>query len=168
LSQGFDPNTPSVPIIAEFLLYPFNEGKAAITIKGYRSALSTLMASRGIDISHNPDLNNLIRSLSVERSRTLRETPRWDLAVVLRFLLRPPFEPMNLSTLPNLTRNTAFLLTLASAKRNSEVWAFSADVAFGPNKSSASLKFLPVFIAKTRRLLDLIQPLIQFYPCPCS
>ena len=32
LSQGFDPNTPSVPIIAEVLLYPFIEGKATITI----------------------------------------------------------------------------------------------------------------------------------------
>lgn len=93
MSQGFDPNTPSVPIIAEFLLYLFNEGKATITIKGYRSALSTLMASRGIDISHNPDLNSLIRSFSVERPRTLRETPRWDLAVVLRYLMRPPLNP---------------------------------------------------------------------------
>jgi len=44
-------------------------------------------------------------------------------------------------------------LTLASAKRNSEVWAFSADVAFGPNKSSASLKFLPVFIAKNQKIV---------------
>jgi len=43
-------------------------------------------------------------------------------------------------------------LTLASAKRNSEVWAFSADVAFGPNKSSATLKFLPDFIAKTQKI----------------
>ena len=57
-------------------------------------------------------------------------------------------------------------MTLASAKRNSEVWAFSADVAFGPNKSSASLKFLLFFIAKTRKLLDLIQPLIQFLSLP--
>jgi len=67
--------------------------------------------------------------------------------------MRPPFELMILSTLPNLTRKTAFLLTLASAKRNSEVWAFSADVAFGPNKSSASLKFLPVFIAKNQKIV---------------
>jgi len=152
LSKGVDPNTPSVPIIADFLLHLFNEGKATITIKGYRSALSTLMASRGLDISHNPDLNNLIRSFSVERPRTLRETPRWDLAVVLRYLMRPPFEPMNVCTLPNLTRKTAFLLTLASAKRNSEVWAFSADVAFGPDKSSATLRFLPDFIAKTQKV----------------
>ena len=152
MSKGIDPNTPSVPIIADFLLHLFNEGKATVTIKGYRSALASLMAATGIDISHDPDLVNLIRSFSVERPRSIRETPRWDLAVVLRFLMRPPFEPMNLCSLPNLTRKTAFLLTLASAKRNSEVWAFSANVAFGPNKSSATLSFLPDFIAKTQRV----------------
>ena len=56
---------------------------ATITVKGYRSALSSLMASRGMDISHDPDLNALIRSFSIERPRTVRETPRWDLALVL-------------------------------------------------------------------------------------
>jgi len=74
LSEGVDPNTPTVPIIADFLLHLFNEGKATITIKGYRSALSTLMASRGIDISYDPDLNGLIRSFNVERPRSIRES----------------------------------------------------------------------------------------------
>ena len=91
---------------------------ATITIKGYRSAVSSLMASRGLDISHDPDLNALIRSFSIEHPRTVRETPRWDLAIVLRFLMRHPFEPMNVCSLADLTR------TLASAKRNGEVWAF--------------------------------------------
>ena len=55
-------------MIAEFLLHWFR-GKqlATITLKGYRSALSSLMASRGLDISHDPDLNALIRSFSIER-----------------------------------------------------------------------------------------------------
>jgi len=47
---------------------------------------------------------------------------------------------------------TAFLLTLATAKRNSEVHAFSADVAFSQGHSDATLSFLPAFIAKTTRL----------------
>ena len=38
---------------------------------------------------------------------------------------------MNLASLADMTRKLAFLLTLASARRNSEVWAFSADVRFG-------------------------------------
>ena len=58
---------------------------------------------------------------------------------------------MNVCSLAVLTHKTAFLLTLASAKRNSEVWAFSADVVFGHDKQSATLRFLPGFIAKTQK-----------------
>ena len=38
---------------------------------------------------------------------------------------------MNLASLADMTRKLAFILTLASARGNSEVWAFSADVRFG-------------------------------------
>ena len=62
------------------------------------------MASRGLDISHDPDLNALITSFSIERPRTVRETPRWDLSLVLRLLMRHPFEPMNVCSLADLTR----------------------------------------------------------------
>ena len=142
----------TVPMIAEFLLHLFRDKQlTTITVKGYRSALSSLLASRGLDISHDPDLNALIRSFSIERPRTVRETPRWDLSLVLRLLMRHPFEPMNVCSLADLMRKTAFLLTLASAKRNSEVWAFSDDVVFGHDKQSATLRFLPGFIAKTQK-----------------
>ena len=110
-----------------------------------------LRASRGLDISHEPDLNALIRSFSIERPRTFRGTPGWVFALVLRFLMRHPSQPMNVGSLAVLTRKTAFLLTLAAAKRNSEVWAFSADVVFGHDKQSATLRFLPGFIAKTQK-----------------
>ena len=150
--NGINPHKPTVPMIAEFLLHLFRDKQlATITVKGYRSALPSLMASRGLDISHDPDLNALNRSFSMERPRTVRETLGWDFALVLRFLMRHPFEPMNVCSLADLTRKTAFLLTLASAKRNSEVWAFSADVVFGHDKQSATLRFLPGFIAKTQK-----------------
>ena len=38
---------------------------------------------------------------------------------------------MNLASLADMTRKLAFLLTLASARGNSKVWAFSADARFG-------------------------------------
>ena len=87
LLNGINPHTPTVPMIADFLLHLFRDKQlATITFKGYRSALSSLMASRGMDISHDPDLNALMRSFSIERLRIVRETPRWDLALVQRFL----------------------------------------------------------------------------------
>ena len=86
------------------------------------------MSARGIDISSNRELNSLVKSFSLERPISIRETPRWDLMIVLRHLMRLPYEPLSLSSLANLTKKTAFLLTLASAKRNSEVHAFSSEV----------------------------------------
>ena len=57
--------------------------------------------------------------------------------------MKPPFEPMNMASLADMTRKLAFLLPLASAKRNSEVWAFSADVRFGQGSYPVvSAKFL--------------------------
>ena len=151
-SQGIDPNTPTVPNIADFLLHLFEKGLSTTTIKGYRSSLSALMASRGIDISHDIDLGSLCRGFAIERPISRRETPRWDLMIVLRYLMKPPFEPMRASSTADMTRKTAFLLTLATAKRNSEVWAFSSDVRFGQNKQNATLSFLPGFLAKTQKV----------------
>ena len=51
--------------------------------------------------------------------------------VVLRRSYVTFLEPMNMASLADMTRKLAFLLTLASARRDSEVWAFSADVRFG-------------------------------------
>ena len=46
---------------------------------------------------------------------------------------------------------TAFLIMLTISTRNSEIWAFSADVAFGTGYKTVTLKFLPGFIAKTHK-----------------
>ena len=65
--------------------------------------------------------------------------------------MKPPFEPMNMASLADMTRKLAFLLTLASAKRNSEVWAYNA----------ATLSFLPNFLAKT---MDPSRPETDYAP----
>ena len=56
--------------------------------------------------------------------------------------MSPPFEPMNMASLADMTRKLAFLLPLASAKRNSEVWAFRAVVRFGQIVVSAKSVWL--------------------------
>lgn len=138
-------------MVADFLHHLFQDKKRTLsTIKGYRSALSQIMSARGIDATHDTDLRALVKSFSVERPISANPVPKWDIMVVLRFLMKPPFEPMNLSELGPLTKKTAFLLALASAKRTSELWAFAADVAYGPRYESATLRFLPGFIAKTQ------------------
>ena len=68
---------------------------------------------------------------------------------------------LNMASLADLTRKLAFLLTLASAKRNSEVWAFSADVRFGQDYNAATLSFLSSFLAKT---MDPSKPETDYAP----
>ena len=145
----------TVQQLADFLIFLFEEKKLAISsIQGYRSCISKVFLARGIDISHDRDLNMLVRNFAIERPVQHREAPRWDLMVVLRLLMKPPFEPMNMASLADMTRTLAFLLTLASAKRNNEVWAFSADVRFGQDYNAATLSFLPNFLDPSRPETD--------------
>ena len=144
--KQINPVKATVQQLADFFIFLFEEKKLAISsIQGYRSCISKVFLARGIDISHDRDLNMLVRNFAIERPVQHREAPRWDLIVVLRLLMNPPFEPMNMASLADMTRKLAFLLTLASAKRNSEVWAFSADVRFGQDYNAATLSFLPNF-----------------------
>ena len=83
-----------------------------------------------------------VRNVAIECPVQHRVAPRWDLMIVLRCLMRPPFEPMNMASLADMTRKLVFLLTLASAKRNSEVWAFRAVVRFGQAVVSAKSVWL--------------------------
>ena len=160
--KQINPVKATVQQLADFLIFLFEEKKLAISsIQGYRSCISKVFLARGIDISHDRDLNMLVRNFAIERPVQHREAPRWDLMVVLRFLMKPPFEPMNMASLADMTRKLAFLLTLATAKRNSEVWAFSADVRFRQDYNAATLLFLPNFLAKT---MDPSRPETDYAP----
>ena len=130
--KQINPVKATVQHLADFLIFLFEEKKLAISsIQGYRSCISKVFLARGIDISYDRDRNMLVQNFAIEHPVQHRVAPRWDLMIVLRRLMRPPFEPMNMASLADMTRKLAFLLTIASAKRNSEVWAFSADVHFG-------------------------------------
>ena len=154
--KQINPVKATVQQLADFLIFLFEEKKLAISsIQGYRSCISKVFLARGIDISHDRDLNMLVRNFAIERPVQHREAPRWDLMVVLRLLMKPPFEPMNMASLADMTRKLAFLLTLASAKRNSEVWAFGQDY------NAATLSFLPNFLAKT---MDPSRPETDYAP----
>ena len=160
--KQINPLKATVQQLADFLIFLFEEKKLAISsIQGYGSCISKVFLARGIDISHDCDLNMLVRNFAIERPVQHRVAPRWDLMIVLRRLMRPPFEPMNMASLADITRKLAFLLTLALAKRNSEVWAFSADVRLGQDYNAATVAFLPSFLAKT---MDPSKPETDYAP----
>ena len=91
----------------------------------------------------------LLRNMTLERPRSLQRAPKWDLSVVLRALMKHPFEPMHQSDLKHLTLKTVFLVALATAQRRSELHALAFDkLAF--NDGGAVLEFIPGFLAKNQ------------------
>ena len=146
-----DPLKASIPLLADFFIYLREDKNLSCTaIKGYRSALSQVFLSRGLDISSSPEISLLFKNFEQELSGKVIAPPKWDLNLVLQSLLRPPYEPIATASLRNLTLKTVFLLSLASAKRVSEMHGLSYIVSWASDRSSATLSLTPDFIAKTQ------------------
>jgi len=126
---------------------------AVSTITGYRTVLTnTLREVSGLELSGNLHLSRLIASFYQDRPRNKDVFPRWDLSLVLARLLRGPFEPLRSAELKFLSFKVSFLLALATAKRRSELRAFSKRIAHSNNWGSVTLRPLPKFVAKTEVL----------------
>ena len=120
------------------------------TIRGYRTVITqTLKSLVGSDFSKDAYLKNLVSNFGIERPRSDRSLPQWDLSIVLRRLQRAPFEPLRSAPLKFVSWKTVFLVALASAKRRGELRAFSCKVLHSANWSSVTLQPLPDFVAKT-------------------
>ena len=73
-------------------------------------------------------LQDLVHSFSIKRPRCPQAPPSWDLDAVLLHLMSSAFEPLESVSLRALTKKT-FLVSLATAKRVSEIQALSKTVA---------------------------------------
>ena len=124
-----DPFTASVAVVGDFLLHLFDQKLAISTLEGYRMAIAnTLRATSNVEVGRCDTLKALIRNLQIDRVRTRRPPPDWDLSLVLRRLRLPPFEPRRSCSLQLLTWKTVFLLAFASGKRRSELHAFLCHI----------------------------------------
>ncbi|MPC64063.1 hypothetical protein E2C01_058173 [Portunus trituberculatus] len=92
-----------------------------------RSGESFVVGS-GIDLSNDPDLSSLFRSLVVSCPPRLPRLPAWDLSLILRSLLHPPYEPFRSASLRDVSFKTVFLLALSSARQVSGLHSLSAEV----------------------------------------
>ena len=148
-----NPIKTSTPVLAEFLNYLFQEKKLSPrTIEGYRTAIADFLRFHTKeDFNNNFILNNLIKSFKSECPRPKSTFPKWDLALVLNFLLEAPFEPLAKCEMKFLTWKTVFLVTLAMAARCSEVHALTfEDLGFGDNYRYAVVSASPEFQPKTK------------------
>ena len=129
--RKIDPIQATPQIVADFLTFLFSVKKCQVsTIKGYRSTISktrTLKYKTGYDFGSHPVLSELIKSFAIQRPVDRSLAPKWDLAFVLLHMCKAPFEPLDKASLFYLSVKTVFLVTLATARRVSEVHAFSID-----------------------------------------
>ena len=127
--KQINPIKASPTVIADFLIFLFRDKKCQVsTIKGYRSTISnTLKFKSGYDIGSHPIISELIKSFETQRPVERSLAPKWDLSLVLSHRCKAPFEPLHEASLLHLSMKTAFLLTMATARRVSEVHAFAID-----------------------------------------
>ena len=147
------PVSPTIPKLLDFFSFLFNEKSLSVpAIKVYRSAIATTLKATGNwNLCWEDDIAALFRGMLVERPKTVQTTPKWDLSVVLRVLMKEPYEPMLHLSLKQLTLKTVFLVALATAQRRSELHAISFEsLAFKPT-GEAVLGFIPGFLAKNQR-----------------
>ena len=147
-----NPVNPSIPQVADFFVFLFEEEKMAIsTITGYRSAMASVLHNRNVMVGENPQLTKLIRNFKRDRGPTPVIVPRWDLSIILKYMT--DLEPLSSLSIENLTKKTLFLLAFASGRRRCELHALRSDepfVSFGREFSNVSLRPDPKFIAKTQ------------------
>ncbi len=77
--------------------------------------------------------------------------PSWDLSVVLKGLLEPPFEPLESAPVRILTLRVTLLLALASFKRVGDLQAMSVSescIEFSPGLVKAFLRSRPGYVSK--------------------
>ena len=161
--------------MAEFLSYLFQVKKLAVSsITGYRTMLTTTLREvAGTELAGNIHLTKLLASFSIERPRDRDPFPSWDLALVLSRLQRGPYEPLQSAPMKYLSGKVAFLVALATAKRRSELRAFSKKILHHPSWKSVTLRPLASFVAKTEvpgrpetRLQDVTIPSLRDFVGP--
>ena len=154
-SHGHSVSRPSVPKVADFLLYLRRSLHLSYSsIASYRSMLSAAFHFVLPELSSHPVLHDLLRSFRIECPLPSSRFPPWDLLYVLSLLHGSPFEPLDSCSLRDLTRKTLFLLALTTARRVGELQAISSAVP--SSGGDLFLSYLPEFRAKLESSSNLL------------
>ena len=164
--QSVDPFQVTIPQLADFFVFLFQvKHLNPRTIKGYRSAISSMISSCGsrTELSYSQELSSLKQSFQLERPLQRKVAPpQWHLSLVLQALTKPPFEPIAKCELKFLTLKTVFLVALVSGRRQSELHALCFDSHhFRQNQDQSMVTLYPdlEFVAKTQALDAVAEPI---------
>ena len=124
-----------------------DKGLSVSAVKGYCSALNSVLALKGQDLATSREITTLLRSFSRSVNPVELRPPAWDVSLVLQSLTGAPYEPLRTCEECFLT---LFLLSLASAKRIGELHALSYRVSHTRDWGEVSFAFITGFVAKTQ------------------
>ena len=144
--RKINPIKVSPNVIADFLIYLLRDKNCRVsTIKGNRSMISNTLKFRSkMNIGKPPIISELTNSFQMQRPVNRSLAPKWDLAFVLTYLCKDPFELMNKSSLFHLSIKTSFLFTMP-------------DV---------SVKFLPLLVMRNFQIYKGVPINNQLIPLP--
>ena len=145
------PVNASVPVVVDFLIYlRQDKGLSVSAVKGYCSALNSVLALKGRDLAASRDITTLLRSFARSVNPVEVRPPAWDVSLVLQSLTGAPYEPLRTCEERFLAQKTLFPLALASAKRIGELHALSYRVSHTRDWGEVSFAFVTGFVAKTQ------------------
>ena len=128
--RGVAPVNATVPVVVDFLIHlRHDKGLSVSAVKGYSSALNSVLALKGRDLASSREITMLLRSFSRSVDPVELRPPAWDVSLVLQSLTGAPYEPLRTCDERFLAQKTLFLLALASAKRIGELHALSYRVS---------------------------------------
>ena len=127
-----------------------DNGFSLSALKGYRSAINSVLALKGTDLTESLELTMLFRSFAKSCPIANLHPLAWDVALVLNSLTAAPYEPLKDAEERLLAHKTLFLLALASAKRVGELHALSHCVSHSVGWKEVSFSFVPGFVAKSQ------------------
>ena len=149
--RGVAPVNATVPVVVDFLIHlRHDKGLSTSAVKGYSSALNSVLALKGRDLASSREITMLLRSFSRSVDSAELRPPAWDVALVLQSLTGAPYEPLRTCDERFLAQKTLFLLALASAKRIGELHVLSYRVSHARNWVEVSFSFVQGFVAKTQ------------------
>ena len=145
------PVNASVPVVVDFLIHlRQDKGLSISAVKGYCSALNSVLALKGRDLAASREITTLLRSFARSVNPVELRPPAWDVSLVLQSLTGAPYEPLRTCEERFLAQKTLFLLALASAKRIGELHALSYRVSHTRGWGEVSFAFVTGFVAKTQ------------------
>ena len=145
------PVNASVPVVVDFLIHlRQDKGLSVSAVKGYCSALNSVLALKGWDLTASREITTLLRSFARSVNPVELRPPAWDVSLVLQSLTGAPYEPLRTCEERFLAQKTLFLLVLASAKRIGELHALSYRVSHTRDWGEVSFAFVTGFVAKTQ------------------